>query len=217
MNADFCQASVQRRDTPPPLILASASPRRRELLATLGLPFQVVVPDVAEDAAGIYPPQVPLAHAEAKAVAVADAWTQALVLGADTDILFRGEILGKPPTPDAAVAMLLRLAGHEHEVVTGVCLLARSRHLRCRFAVTSRVRFRAFNEATARAYVARVHTLDKAGAYALQEDDGDLVAVVDGSPSNVVGLPLETLATALQACGLGRVMTNLAPPPGASS
>jgi septum formation protein len=201
----------------PPLILASASPRRRELLATLPLPFTVIVPDVAEDDAGLYPPHVPLIHAEAKARAVAATRPEAVTLGADTVILFHGKAIGKPSSPESAIAMLLHLSGHRHEVVTGVALLSPAQHLRCRFAVTSRVRFRSFGEAAARAYVNRVHTLDKAGAYALQEDQGALIAAVEGSWSNVVGLPLETLGRALQACGFGKVMTNLAPPPGASS
>jgi septum formation protein len=192
----------------PTLILASASPRRRELLASLSLPFTVVVPDVTEDDTGLYPPHVPLIHAETKAAAVAAAHPDAVTLGADTTILFRGKAIGKPSSPEHAVAMLLELSGQRHEVVTGVCLLSPARGLRCRFAVTTQVRFRSFDETAARAYVSRVHTLDKAGAYALQEDQGALIAAVEGSPSNVVGLPLETLAAAFQVCGLGWAMTN---------
>jgi septum formation protein len=202
--------------TPPRLVLASGSPRRRELLASLVPDFTVVVPQVDEDPAGLHPPHVPLAHAAAKAAAVAASRPEALTLGADTVVLLAGEVLGKPRDADAALAMLLRLAGREHEVVTGVCLLAPARQLRCRFAVATRVRFRPFGAAVAAAHLAKAG-LDKAGAYALQADDGALVAGISGSWSNVVGLPLEALATALQACGFGRSMTNLAPPPGASS
>jgi nucleoside triphosphate pyrophosphatase len=202
---------------PAPLILASGSPRRRELMATFSLPFTVVVPDTDESDAGIHPPHVPLAHAEAKAAVVATTRAAALTIGADTAIHFQGEILGKPASPAAALAMLMRLAGHEHEVITGICLLSPARHLRCRFAVTSRVRFQAFDENVAVAYLARVNVLDKAGAYALQEDDGTLVAGVSGSRSNVIGLPLEALAIALQACDFGRLTINLAPPPEAPS
>lgn len=185
----------------PPLVLASSSPRRRELLATFGIPFEVMVPDYVETAMVDQPlPAVPLAHATGKATVVAALRPEAMVLGADTVISFRGTLLGKPPTLLAAQAMLLHLAGQEHEVLTGVCLLAPG--LRQRFIEVTKVRFRHFDAARAAAYVARVNPLDKAGAYALQEDEGELITTISGSWSNVVGLPLEKLALAFRALRL---------------
>jgi len=189
------------QDSGLPLVLASSSPRRRELLATLGRPFAVVIPDVGETLPGIFPPHLPVALAEAKAAVVAARRPEALTLGADTVVLLEGEPLGKPESLAAAREMLLRLSGREHEVVTGVCLLAPARRIRCRFAAVTRVRFRPFDQATVTAYLRRINPLDKAGAYALQEDEGALVERIAGSWSNVVGLPLEQLALALLACG----------------
>ena len=179
--------------TLPPLVLASASPRRRELLSGLGLDFQVVVPGVDER---VEPGESPEAHvvrlAGAKAAAAAAIRGSSLVLAADTTVSVDGAILGKPETPDDALAMLARLAGRRHEVWTA-CRLRSPGGRAASIAVRSLVKFRPWDEALARWYVSTGEPMDKAGAYALQGKGVLLTDGIEGSWSNVVGLPLEPL------------------------
>ncbi|HEX6061743.1 MAG TPA: Maf family protein [Candidatus Limnocylindria bacterium] len=159
--------------------LASGSPRRKQLLALLGAPFEVVPADVDELAAA--------QPAVAKAQAVAR--RGAVTLAADTMILLDGERIGKPTGPDAAVAMLRRLAGRIHVVRTEVALIgAAGQHLT--FGVRSTVALKPADEPAIRAYVETGEPLDKAGAYALQGAGASLVAWYDGCYSNIVGLPV---------------------------
>ena len=178
------------------LILASASPRRRELLAQLGIDF-TVLPSLIPEVHGATPPAeaitaVALAKARAVAQRVADQ-PLAVVLGADTEVVLDGRLLGKPRDAADAVRMLGELRGRTHEVITGVALVrAGEAGPEETTAVITRVRMAEYSEAQIEAYVATGEPLDKAGAYAVQGLGGRLVAEVDGCLSNVVGLPLST-------------------------
>jgi len=139
-----------------------------------------------------------MANARTKALAVASAHPAAVVIGADTLVWLDGHALGKPGDLDQARRMLTRLSGRVHEVATGVHLVRLEPRLQIEFQETTRVRFRAFDADVIEAYLEQVHVLDKAGAYALQEHGEMLVESVEGSRSNVVGLPLERTLAALR-------------------
>jgi septum formation protein len=190
------------------LILASASPRRRELLGRLGLPFETW-PSGAEEPLAPGVPGFTLAAelARMKARHVADqvraaALTPAVVLAADTLVVVDGRPLGKPTSRDDARHMLRLLRGRGHEVVTGVAVLGLPDGREMAEAVTSHVVMRAYGDAEIDGYVATGEPDDKAGAYAVQGLGGRLVARVDGCVTNVVGLPLGTTARLLRAFGL---------------
>lgn len=188
-----------------PLVLASASPRRRELLAGLGLVFEVVVADVVEHEDPTLDPRVMVARNSAlKADHVAARRPQAWVLGADTTVFIDGHALNKPADLAEAQAMLRRLSGRAHTVFTGVALRHSSRGVREDFGVASEVVFRPLSDADIEAYLARVHVLDKAGAYAIQEHGEMLVAERRGSLTNIVGLPVDEVADALRRHGVLR-------------
>ena len=137
-----------------------------------------------------------------KARAVARRLTDGIVLGADTIVALDGEPLGKPSGPEQARAMLSRLRGREHEVITGIAVVDARTGRAARTAVTSRVRMADYGEREIDAYVASGEPLDKAGAYAIQGGGGALVAGLEGSYSNVVGLPLAETARLLAAFGV---------------
>ena len=183
----------------PLLILASASPRRRALLAEQGYDFEVRAPQGVEEIAPAHlsPGETVLANARAKARACATGRAEEVVLGVDTEVFFRGRVLGKPADMRAAFAMLRRLNGRAHEVYSGVWIAARGKE-RGFIEVTS-VRLHRRTDAELRRYLARIHPLDKAGAYAAQEDRGEMIASVGGSFSNVIGLPMERLREELRA------------------
>ena len=188
---------------PPPLILASASPRRRQLLAEHGYDFTVAPADVAEVAPAHFTPrEVALWNARLKARAVAREQPGAIVLGVDTLVAFGGRIFGKPRDLDEAFAMVSELNGRAHEVFSGVCLLRAATGEERTFAEVTRVHFRTLTPPQIRAYLARIGPLDKAGAYAAQEDRGEIIARVEGSFTNVIGLPMESLAEHLRAFAL---------------
>ena len=181
-----------------PLYLASASPRRRELLERMGLSFLVEPPDVDEFVApgeSARDHVVRLAARKAATVArgLRKRGIEALVLSADTTVTIGGEILGKPKDADEALSMLRRLAGKRHEVLTACRLVRTDDGRAAATVVASGVRFHPWNEALARWYVATGEPMDKAGAYGIQELGVFLCAGIDGSWSNVVGLPLESL------------------------
>jgi nucleoside triphosphate pyrophosphatase len=184
----------------PQLILASASPRRAELLRQLQPEFQIVPSGAAE----IFDEQLsPLElcqlNAHRKARAVAKKIPDALVLAADTLVFLDGEILGKPRDPADARRMLGRLQGRTHQVVTGVSLI----HLRGRrerlFAVSTNVTFRLLDDRQIGDYLSKVNPLDKAGAYAIQEHGDLIVSEIFGSYTNVVGLPVELIKDELSS------------------
>jgi septum formation protein len=175
-----------------PLILASGSPRRRELLAELGIPFSVVVSDAPEDLdASLTPVEQAVALAERKARAVAATVARGLILGADTIVVLDGDILGKPIDDADACRMLRRLSGRPHEVITGVALVDAASGGTRSAAVTSTVHLRPLANEDIAAYVASGEPRDKAGAYAIQGLGATLIACYEGSLTNVVGLPLE--------------------------
>lgn len=174
------------------LILASASPRRRELLAQLGLPFEVVVADVTEHEDPATDPRVMVAHnAALKADWVAVRHPDAVVLGADTTVFLDGSAINKPRDLDEARGMLRRLSGREHTVYTGIAVRRVSTGLRIDQGVSSQVQFKPFGEAVIEEYLRLVNTLDKAGAYSVQDHTDMIVAGFCGSFSNIMGLPME--------------------------
>lgn len=183
------------------LILASASPRRRELLAAAGLSFEVVVSPAEE----IHDAAIPLdrlceQNAELKAEAVAKDHPDATVIGADTLVYLPGEPLGKPTSPEEAREMLRKLSGRPHTVCTGVCLI-RPGGGRELFHALTEVEFRELDGAAIEHYLSLVHTMDKAGGYALQEHGDLIVREIRGSYSNVVGLPVDEVVERLLGDG----------------
>ena len=184
----------------PPLILASASPRRSELLRQLALDFTVVpsdAPEVHDDQ--LTAREVSQLNAYRKARAVAKKYPDALVLGADTLVYLGTTLFGKPANLEDAHRMLKQLAGRTHEVVTAICLLNLRHHRQKLFFESTAVTFRPLNAAQIRTYISRVNTLDKAGAYAIQESGDLIVEKISGSYTNVVGLPVEKLREELNA------------------
>jgi septum formation protein len=181
------------------LLLASASERRRELLRRAGVEFQTEIARVHElNAEGISARELCLLNAQLKATEVAARFPDRIVLGADTIVSFDGRIFGKPRDAAEARAMLEELCGRIHEVLTGVCLVQRSQGKLCRFTDSTRVKFRARREVDLDDYLRSIYPLDKAGAYAAQEDHGRLIECVEGSMSNVIGLPVERVVMALR-------------------
>jgi septum formation protein len=190
--------------TPMPfLVLASASPRRRALLAELGLPFEVIVSDASEElVAGVDPEAQAIALAERKARAVAADQEQRLVLGADTIVVLDGEILGKPVDDADAISMLQRLSGREHHVITGVVLLDVTNQLTRASAVRSTVRLRSLSDEEISVYVITGEPRDKAGTYAIQGLGARLIEHSCGCYTNIVGLPLCEVVELLTAAGV---------------
>ena len=178
----------------PPLILASASPRRAELLRQLDLDFQVI-PSVATEVFDehLSPLELCQLNAHRKARLIAKKHPDALVLGADTLVFLANEIMGKPADVAEARRMLGRLQGRTHQVVTGVSLI----HLRAlrerTFAASTDVTFRPLTAEQINGYLSKMDPLDKAGGYAIQEQGDTIVSEISGSFSNVVGLPVEML------------------------
>ncbi|HUF91456.1 MAG TPA: Maf family protein [Candidatus Limnocylindria bacterium] len=186
----------------PRLILASASPRRRELLARLRADFTVTPSDVDETLDPGPLPEATAGLALRKARAVAAGLREGVVLGADTLVVIDGEALGKPRDGQDAAAMLRRLRGRWHEVITAVAAVDAATGREAAEAVITRVQMRAYTDAEIAAYVATAEPLDKAGAYAVQERGGALVAGIEGSYSNVVGLPVDETRRLLEAFGV---------------
>jgi septum formation protein len=184
----------------PPLILASASPRRAELLRLLKLDFRVV-PSAATEVLDeqLSPFEVCQLNARRKARAVAKKNPDSLVLGADTLVFLDGEIMGKPASPADAERMLTRLQGRTHQVVTGISLIHLRAHRERIFAVSTDVMFHSLDAGQIRDYLAKVNPLDKAGAYAIQEHGDLIISEMSGSYSNVVGLPVERLKGEIQS------------------
>jgi septum formation protein len=184
----------------PPIILASESPRRVELLRRLAADFKIVPSDAPE----IHQDQLTAGetvqiNAYRKARTVAKKHPDALVLAADTLVNLESEVFGKPRNLEQAYEMLERLHGRTHLVITGVCLLNLRNHRQRLFTETTSVRFRKLDAVKIRRYLSKVNPLDKAGAYAIQEEGDALVESVSGSYSNVVGLPLERLKVELDS------------------
>ena len=188
----------------PPLILASASPRRAELLRQLGVDFQIDPTGVHEvEAETLSAGETARINAYRKARAAAKKHPDAVVLGVDTVVALGAALFGKPATLGEAEQILLTLAGKTHRVVTGVCLLLLRAHRQRIFFEETEVTFHPLTREQIRRYHAQVNPLDKAGAYGIQEHGEMLVEGISGSFSNVIGLPLERLAAELAAFGIG--------------
>jgi len=184
----------------PLLILASASPRRSELLRQLRPRFQVVPSPVAETRGGHWSAgELARINACRKARAVSQQFPCALVIGVDTLVALGASIFGKPRTRAEARDMLAFLQGRTHQVTTGVCLICWRARRQEVFSEQTDVTFRPLTEAQIRRYHRAVNPLDKAGAYGIQENGGELVESISGSFTNVVGLPLEKLGAELDA------------------
>lgn len=190
------------------LVLASSSPRRQLLLEMWGYEFERVEVSVSEELlADTGPSPGVRILAERKAQAGYERWLQhagtpqAVVLGADTLVVLDGEALGKPGNPVAAVAMLQRLSGREHSVLTGVALVGTGKSEA--FVVETKVRFRRLAPLEIEHYVASGESLDKAGGYGIQGSAKTFVVSYDGSLTNVVGLPMERVEERLEAWGIG--------------
>ena len=179
------------------LILASTSPRRADLLRESGVAFQVVRPEVeewtAEDFPEVAPGELARANARRKAKAVVEGNPRRAVLAADTLVVCEGRIMGKPADEEMAREMLGWLSGRIHEVVTAAVLMMPGGKKSREAVVRTRVKFRALEAGEVADYVREVDVLDKAGAYALQDGGDRLVERVEGSRSNVIGLPMETV------------------------
>jgi nucleoside triphosphate pyrophosphatase len=184
------------------VILASQSPRRRELLRRICSEFEVVPSGVDEtlEAGRLAPAVTNLALR--KAEAVAQRVGRGVVVAADTVVVIDDVVLGKPAGPDEAKAMLVRLRGRHHEVLTGVGLVDAGSGRAVANAVVSRVLMAAYSDAMIEEYVASGSPLDKAGAYAIQDLQGALVDAVVGSYTNVVGLPVEATRWLLAGFGV---------------
>jgi septum formation protein len=187
----------------PRLILASASPRRKQLLAELGLTFDVIVADVTEHEDPSTDPREMVTHnAALKADWVSARHPDAYVLGADTTVFIDQRVLNKPADLAEARAMLKKLSGRTHTVFTGVAVRRASDRVRIDEGVTSEVTFKAFDDAVIDAYFKLVNPLDKAGAYGIQDGRDLIVAGWQGSFSNIMGLPMEATKQILAGCGL---------------
>ena len=183
----------------PPLILASASPRRAELLRQLAPEFQVIASDAVEVAPEhLSPQEICQLNAHRKSRAIAKKIPDALVLGADTLVFLERKIFEKPRDLADAHRMLKELQGRTHQVVTGVCLMHLRAHHESIFAVSTDVTFHPLADDQIGHYLAKINPLDKAGGYAIQEHGELIVSEISGSFSNVVGLPLEKLSDELQ-------------------
>lgn len=182
-------------------ILASGSPRREDLLSRAGYDFKVKPAEVEEWPPGKYPfRELCMANAALKAREVSAQYPEAVVLGADTLVGLGGRIMGKPNDIEDAISMLERLSGRVHEVCTGVCICCGTAEQV--FFEVAWVRFRDFGKDLINDYIKRVNVMDKAGAYAIQEQGEMLVDKVEGPFDNVVGLPMAQVAGELEQFGI---------------
>lgn len=184
------------------IVLASASPRRKWLLEGAGYTVTCEVSGAEEiEDLSFSPSALALENAWRKARPVAAKFPGETVVAADTVVALEGRFFGKPASPDDAFRMLTELSGRTHEVVTGVAL-CRPHQPETSFAVSSLVTFRPLREEGIRAYLAEIHPYDKAGGYAAQDDGGRIIAGIEGSVTNVIGLPLEWLGEVLGRPGV---------------
>lgn len=183
---------------PVPIVLASASPRRRDLLHKAGVVFEVVVSPAEEiHDASMSPDTLCELNAELKAAAVASLRPDATVIGSDTLVFIDGDALGKPSNLAEAHGMLRRLSGRTHHVCTGVCIIYPSGERKI-FHAISEVTFLPLEDAEIHAYFTRVDPLDKAGAYGIQDHGDRIIQKITGSFENVMGLPVDLVIKALK-------------------
>lgn len=182
------------------LILASGSPRRRELLASTGLSFQIESPAVEELSGDDLPPrELALANARLKCMAVSLARPKAVVIGADTVVALGGKVYGKPESLEEAAGNLREFRGRVHEVITGVVVACGDRVVE--FVECSYVKFRSFSDEVIAEYLEKVPVLDKAGGYAIQHHGEMIVERYEGDFDNIVGLPVSLVLDQLERMG----------------
>jgi len=195
----------------PPIILASASPRRANLLTQMGLSFEVVPSHIPEV---VLPGEDPKAHARRlsleKGREVWGSHRESLIIAGDTVVVMEGEILGKPRDVEDAVSMLLALSGRTHTVVSGLALVFPSGHSRAG-TLSTQVTFRPFGAEIARAYAETGEPLDKAGSYGIQGMGSTLVQEIRGDYHTVVGLPIPLLLELLDSEGWAYEFGRLVP------
>lgn len=178
------------------VILASGSPRRKELLEQMGLDFQICVSDVEENVTKTIPEEIVLELAEQKNVPVAKQFDTATIISADTIVAFQGEILGKPKDEQEAFSMLCRLSGQVHSVFTGVCIVRKENGViqeKKRFYEETKVEMYPISEEEIKRYIATGEPMDKAGAYGIQGKASVFIKGIVGDYYNVVGLPISRL------------------------
>ncbi|MFH1147331.1 MAG: Maf family protein [Pseudomonadota bacterium] len=186
-----------------PLVLASGSPRRLEFLRNLGLEFRVVSSDVPEPPFdGEDPAAYALSMAESKGVFVAAMHPETWIVSADTIVVTDRQVLGKPKTSEEAASMLQSLSGRWHEVISAFCIMNQSRRKSYGKSVQSRVKFKKLTAAEIKSYVATGECMDKAGAYAVQGMGAFMIEKIQGSYTNVIGLPLCELVDGLLYFGI---------------
>ena len=187
----------------PRFVLASGSPRRRELLEKAGYEFDIVLPAVTEiSGAWLTIREATICNAMRKAVEVAQSVPGAVVLGADTLVALDGRVIGKPADLAGAARILRRLSGRVHEVWTSVLVCHPASGKAHSFQEVSHVSFRKLDDRAIANYLAKVDPLDKAGAYAAQGHGVEIIKRIEGSYTNVVGLPMEETARVLRAFGI---------------
>lgn len=180
------------------IILASSSPRRRELLQTAGLEFEIHVKDVDESVPeGTPPAEAAKMTAAKKAAVIAEKYKNDIVIGADTIVVADGRILGKPKDKADAAAMLRMLSGIEHEVITGVCIICDG--VSHNFAQISKVKFYNLTDDEIQNYVASGEPMDKAGSYGIQGLGCTLVERIEGDYFNIVGLPVAAVCRKIKS------------------
>ena len=184
------------------IILASASPRRQELLQQIGVPYEVVKSDAEEVLDAVEGPRaLAVENARRKALAVAKRYPGRVVLGADTVVFQDGAVYGKPKDAEDARNMLKSFAGRRHDVVTGVAIVAKD-GVCYTDATETKVFFNDLTDDEIAAYIATGEPMDKAGAYAVQGRAAAFIPRIEGSFSNVVGLPLAEVASLLKEAGV---------------
>jgi nucleoside triphosphate pyrophosphatase len=185
------------------LVLASCSPRRAALLAEAGFEFETISPRVQEKLdIGLTLRELTLWNAIRKGMSVAQIHPDRVILAADTLVALGNEIIGKPPNLDEAAKMLRRLSGQTHEVCSAVFVYQQTTGRSVAFHELSRVGFHRLSSATIKSYFSKIDSLDKAGAYAAQGIGAEIIAKIDGSYTNVVGLPMEQTVAALAKFGV---------------
>jgi septum formation protein len=184
-------------------VLASSSPRRAALLSESGFEFEIASPRVAEKfSTTLTLRELTLWNAIRKGMAIAQTRPDAVVLAADTLVALDNRIIGKPSDLSEAAGMLQRLSGRTHEVCSAIAIYLQTSGRSAVFHESSRVRFQRLSNATIENYLAKVGPLDKAGAYAAQGSGAEIIAKIDGSFTNVVGLPMEKTVAALAKFGI---------------
>jgi septum formation protein len=194
------------------LVLASGSPRRHELLSAAGFEFEVISTSISEiSSRALTLRELTLCNATRKGMAAVRESPGAIILAADTLVAFQGKVIGKPGDLQDAAATLRRLSGRAHEVCSAVFICEGTRV--CCFTEISSVRFRRLSERAISSYLAKINPLDKAGAYAAQGHGADIIDRIEGSFTNVVGLPMEKTSRALSYFGIEPTAPSAGPRP----